>query len=523
MGAVAFAFAADQLSRVNLAVRVDEQEPVTVKAYDASYTNNLYVSMKDLCSALNGSEKQMNFYYDEESGQYIFETGEAYVGDGTENEPFETGILMDDCDEISMTVPSMSAPTNMIIDGNPYGYSFYKSGNDIYMKIVEIGFAFDLSTELNSGYELKVDTSEEFYIDIDYLDENGYFSFLHGAIVGNATTGEIIYASNEDVQTQLASTTKLMTYFLVQEAIDRGELSLDSMVTLSEAVVKEANSEDSTGICRNNFYVGKEVSVKDLLAAFLLPSANEAGTALAEAVSGTEAEFVKLMNSRAKELGLDSAVFYNVHGLPNYDESAVTAKRQNSMSAADMFKLASYLLNNYYDELTAFTAQKEMTLPTFGEDVVAKSTYATLLYNLGAVGLKTGTTNRSGANMVTAVPIEVDGETQYIVSVMFGGEGTAERYEKSTMLVKYAQQYYEEKDLIKDEEVVVPPTVEEEPADTEVVEVGAVTGTTTTVDTASSSSTPKTGDTENALAWIGLMLATGVCAVGTSIVRRKEN
>jgi LPXTG-motif cell wall-anchored protein len=124
--------------------------------------------------------------------------------------------------------------------------------------------------------------------------------------------------------------------------------------------------------------------------------------------------------------------------------------------------------------------------------------------------------------MVTAVPIEVDGETQYIVSVMFGGEGTAERYEKSTMLVKYAQQYYEEKDLIKDEEVVTPPTVEE-PADAEVVEVGAVTGTTTTVDTASSSSTPKTGDTENALAWIGIMLAAGVCAAGTSIVRRKEN
>jgi LPXTG-motif cell wall-anchored protein len=105
---------------------------------------------------------------------------------------------------------------------------------------------------------------------------------------------------------------------------------------------------------------------------------------------------------------------------------------------------------------------------------------------------------------------------------MFGGEGTAERYEKSTMLVKYAQQYYEEKDLIKDEEVVTPPTVEE-PADAEVVEVGAVTGTTTTVDTASSSSTPKTGDTENALAWIGIMLAAGVCAAGTSIVRRKEN
>jgi D-alanyl-D-alanine carboxypeptidase len=114
-----------------------------------------------------------------------------------------------------------------------------------------------------------------------------------------------------------------------------------------------------------------------------------------------------------------------------------------------MFKLASYLMNNHGDELTAFTSQKKIELPTFGEGVVATSTYGTLLYNLGAVGLKTGTTNRSGANMVTAVPVKVDGKTQYIVSVVFGAEGTAERYEKSTMLIKYAQQYYAERAEVK--------------------------------------------------------------------------
>ena len=80
------------------------------------------------------------------------------------------------------------------------------------------------------------------------------------------------------------------------------------------------------------------------------------------------------MNKRAKELGLSTAVFYNVHGLPNYDSSAVTAKRQNSMSAKDMFKLASYLMKNYQKELTAFTSQTKIELPTFGEDVVATST-----------------------------------------------------------------------------------------------------------------------------------------------------
>ncbi|WP_251613379.1 D-alanyl-D-alanine carboxypeptidase family protein [Senimuribacter intestinalis] len=451
-GAMGTVYAGDQMQRVNLAVSVDGNGPVTVKAYNASYAYNMYVSVKDLCSALSGSEKQMNFKYDEESGKYIFTTGKAYEAVGGENAAFDVTYSQnpkEGQDDISLSTPGMTTPTNMEIDGKPYGYSVYKAGDDIYMKILDLGFAFGLETKLTGKNALSVNTKKNFSIDIDQLDKNGYFSFLHGAIVGNADTGEILYASNENVQTQLASTTKLMTYLLVQEAIDKGKISLDTKVKISEAVMEEANSEDSTGICRNNFELGKEVSVRDLLAGFLLPSANECGTALAEAVSGSEEAFVKLMNKRAKALGLSSAVFYNVHGLPNYDSSAVTAKRQNSMSAKDMFKLASYLLKNYQKELTAFTGQTQIELPTFGEGVVATSTYGTLIYNLGAIGLKTGTTNRSGANMVTAVPVTIEGKTQNIVSVIFGAEGTAERYEKSTMLIEYAKQYYAAKDAVK--------------------------------------------------------------------------
>lgn len=451
-GAMGTVYAGDQMQRVNLSVSVDGKEPVTVKAYNASYAYNMYVSVKDLCSALSGSSKQMDYKYDEESGRYSFTTGTAYEPTGGENEAFDVTYSQnpkEGQDDISLSTPGMTTPTNMDIDGKPYGYSIYKAGDDIYMKILDLGFAFDLKTELTGKTTLKIDTKKSFDIDIDQLDKNGYFSFLHGAVVGNAETGEILYASNENVQTQLASTTKLMTYLLVQEAIDKGKISLDTKVKISEAVMEEANSEDSTGICRNNFELGKEVSVHDLLAGFLLPSANECGTALAEAVSGSEAAFVKQMNKRAKELGLSTAVFYNVHGLPNYDSSAVTAKRQNSMSAKDMFKLASYLMKNYQKELTAFTSQTKIELPTFGEDVVARSTFGTLIYNLGAIGMKTGTTNRSGANMITAVPVKINGKTQTVVSVVLGAENTAERYEKSTMLIKYAQQYYAAKDAVK--------------------------------------------------------------------------
>ena len=239
-----------------------------------------------------------------------------------------------------------------------------------------------------------------------------------------------------------------MTYLLVQEAIESGKLSLDSKVKLSEAVIEEANSEDSTSVFRNNFKLGQEVSVHDLLAGMLLPSANECATALAEAVSGSEEKFVVKMNNRAKKLGLTTAVFYNPHGLPDYDKHAVTAKRQNSMSAEDMFKLVTYLLENYEDELTYFTSKTSIDIPTVGEGAKANCTYSTLIYNLGVTGLKTGTTNRSGACIVTVIPVKNGGKTQNLVSVLFGAENNMERYEKSTMMLKYGQQFYAEKNAV---------------------------------------------------------------------------
>lgn len=438
IGSSGFAFAGDQMNRVNMQVKVDEGEAVTIKAYNASYKYNTYISLRDLCSVLTGTEKQMNLQKDEESGDYIITTGQPYIQAGGENEPFDEMTP----DSIGMTTPYF------IIDGSKQEYSVYETENDVYMKLLDLGLVFGLTVDLQNRDLLTVDTKQPFRIDINHLDDNGYFSFLHGALLGNADTGEILYGCKEDVKTQIASTSKLMTYLLVQEAIESGKLSLDSKVKLSEAVIEEANSEDSTSVFRNNFKLGQEVSVHDLLAGMLLPSANECATALAEAVSGSEEKFVVKMNNRAKKLGLTTAVFYNPHGLPDYDKHAVTAKRQNSMSAEDMFKLVTYLLENYEDELTYFTSKTSIDIPTVGEGAKANCTYSTLIYNLGVTGLKTGTTNRSGACIVTVIPVKNGGKTQNLVSVLFGAENNMERYEKSTMMLKYGQQFYAEKNAV---------------------------------------------------------------------------
>lgn len=436
------AYAGDQMNRANLQVSVNGKTPLTVKAYNASYNYNLYVNMNDLCNALTGTDKQMDIKYDESEDAWIVKTGIAYVPVGEENEGFDVTYTQDPTsgdDDISLEAPTF------YIDGAKQEYRIYVKDGVAYMKLVDLGLVFGITTELKSKNELTINTEKEYKIDIKALDENGYFSFLHGALLGNADTGEVIYSCKEDAVTQIASTSKLMTYLLVQEAIENGKLSLDTKVKLSANVIEEANSEDSTSTFRNNFKLGQEVSVHDLIAGMLLPSANECATALAEAVAGSETKFVSMMNKKAAELGMKDTKFYNPHGLPNYDASAITAKRQNSMTANDMFTLVSYLLNNYEKELTYFTAKTSIEIPTVGEGATANCTYSTLIYNMGVTGLKTGTTNRSGACIVTVIPVKNNGKTQNMVSIIFGAENNMERYEKSMMLLKYAQQYYESK------------------------------------------------------------------------------
>ena len=331
LGMPGISFAGDQLNPVDMKIIVDAKDPVTVKAYNASYTYNTYVSMRDMAKALSGTAKGFAMTFDEESGTMVIETGEAYTPVGGENEPGDGQV-----GNVSFQMAKMT------IDGKSVKYYGYKAGadNDFYIKIVDFSLALDIDADYSAKNTLKINTAKGFVVDIDQLDQDGYFSFLHGTVLGNGDTGKILYSSKKDSKAAIASTTKLMTYLLVMEAIDAGKISMDDIVVLSKAVEEESYSEDYV----IHMHEGQKATMTDLLEAMLVPSSNEAALALAEHVAGSEAAFVKMMNARAKKMGLTTAVFYNPHGLPNYTASAVTSKRQNSMSAMDLFTLASYVV-----------------------------------------------------------------------------------------------------------------------------------------------------------------------------------
>ena len=426
LGMPGISFAGDQLNPVDMKIIVDAKDPVTVKAYNASYTYNTYVSMRDMAKALSGTAKGFAMTFDEESETMVIETGEVYTPVGGENEPGDGQV-----GNVSFQMAKMT------IDGKSVKYYGYKAGtdNDFYIKIVDFSLALDIDADYSAKNTLKINTANGFVVDIDQLDQDGYFSFLHGTVLGNGDTGKILYSSKKDSKAAIASTTKLMTYLLVMEAIDAGKISMDDIVVLSKAVEEESYSEDYV----IHMHKGQKATMTDLLEAMLVPSSNEAALALAEHVAGSEAAFVKMMNARAKKMGLTTAVFYNPHGLPNYTASAVTSKRQNSMSAMDLFTLASYVVKKY-PKITDITSKKSIDLKSL--DFQTSNTNP-LLYNMeGVIGLKTGTTNRAGSCLVSAIPLKVGNKTQMIIAVELGAETSAERGEKSAVLLKYAQNYY---------------------------------------------------------------------------------
>ena len=171
----------------------------------------------------------------------------------------------------------------------------------------------------------------------------------------------------------------------------------------------------------------------------LLPSSNECALCLAEAVAGSEEAFVERMNQKAKDLGLSQAVFFNCHGLPIYTKDPVPSKRQNRMSAEDMFRLVSYLLK-VYPQITDITSLKSATLESLKVEV--KNTNP-LLHNMtGVTGLKTGTTNKAGACLVTSLKAD-DGNMEHdLVVIVLGTEDSVERGRVSELLARYALEVF---------------------------------------------------------------------------------
>ena len=161
------------------------------------------------------------------------------------------------------------------------------------------------------------------------------------AIMIEASTGKVIFEKNANESLPMASMTKMMTLLIIMENIDNGNLKWDEKVTTSEYAASMGGSQIF-------LEVGEEMTVEDLVKGICIGSGNDAAVAMAERIGGTEEEFVKMMNDKAKELGLKNTNFVNACGLDDDNHYS---------SAYDMAMIAKELVK--YEKILEYTGTYE--------------------------------------------------------------------------------------------------------------------------------------------------------------------
>jgi D-alanyl-D-alanine carboxypeptidase (penicillin-binding protein 5/6) len=242
-------------------------------------------------------------------------------------------------------------------------------------------------------------------------------------------SGAVLAGNNSNESLPVASISKMMTAYLVLEQIKKGKLHWTDSVTVSAKA--EAINESEMFLV-----AGETISVKELFTGMMVSSANDAAYALAEKVGGSESEFVKLMNKKAKQLGLNQTNYYTCNGLDYISSTGVTYS--NKMSSNDLSRLARKLTTSY-PEIYQFTKIINYTFHpgTPSEQKVESTNWMlpTLYHDYDGVdGLKTGYTSAAGYCFTGTV----ERNNFRLVSVMMGTSTKSSRFNETKKLYDYA-------------------------------------------------------------------------------------
>lgn len=258
------------------------------------------------------------------------------------------------------------------------------------------------------------------------------FNFTSGAqILMEASTGEIIYANNENEKLYPASVTKIMTMLLIMEKIDSGVLKYTDTVTCS----KQASLMGGSQIW---FKEGETLTVVEALKCIAVVSANDVSFAMAELIGGSHENFVNMMNNKAKELEMENTNFMNAHGI---DEEG------HYTSAKDIAIMSRELVTKHPDILKYTTIWQDSIRN--GEFTLSSTNKLLKTYN-GLVGLKTGSTSQAMYNLSAVATRD---ELTFIAVVMKAPSGDV-RGEEITTLLNYGFSNYSVTKLCDTQEIV---------------------------------------------------------------------
>ena len=234
----------------------------------------------------------------------------------------------------------------------------------------------------------------------------------YAAIVVDANTGKTLYSSSADSARYPASLTKMMTLYMVFEAMANGKISKSTRIPFSA----NAASEPPTKL---GIKAGGSVTVEDAIYALVTKSANDVATAIGEHLGGSEQRFAQMMTSKARALGMRNTVFRNAHGLPNTDQHT---------TARDMATLGIALREHYPQYYSYFSTR---SVKVAGG--INLRTHNRLLGRVkGVDGIKTGYIRAAGFNLVSSV--QTGGRS--LVAVVMGGKSARSRDDHMAALIK---------------------------------------------------------------------------------------
>lgn len=233
----------------------------------------------------------------------------------------------------------------------------------------------------------------------------------YAAMVMDARTGEVLHSRNADTRLHPASLTKMMTLYIAFQAVQRGEITLDTEVKITANAASEPPSK--LGLRR-----GQTIKLRYLLRAAAVKSANDAATAIGEAISGSESAFATRMNRTAAAMGMRNTTFRNAHGL---------TQNGHMSTARDMSILGRHVIYDYPQYYNLFSRRTADA----GIATVRHTNRRWLDSYEGGDGVKTGYTRAAGFNLVASA----QRGQERIIATVFGGASTASRNVKVTELM----------------------------------------------------------------------------------------
>lgn len=271
------------------------------------------------------------------------------------------------------------------------------------------------------------------FLNINVYADIGIEDSLRSYILADSKTGKILESYNIDEVIEIASISKIMTYIVVMDSVNGGDISLEDIILVDKDTARVNGST-------YKLKEGEEFTVKELLEASLVISGNDATYALAKHVAGTEANFATMMNKKAKDIGLENAVFYNSTGLPIYPEDI-----QNKMTTRELFELSKYIVENYPEILEI---SKLKAVSNADRDFFQWNSNPLIPKIKQVDGLKTGFTNRAGYCHVSTFKEQAKKGVRdelRLISIVMGADDIQTRNKMSERLVKYGLENYSKK------------------------------------------------------------------------------